>query len=68
MAFVGSIPGETRTVPLAIYGYTHVPGGEAAAERLVILSVALATAALVAAHLINRRAERLLGYRPHAEH
>ncbi|MDM4772148.1 molybdate ABC transporter permease subunit [Solimonas sp. SE-A11] len=68
MAFVGSIPGETRTVPLAIYGYTHVPGGEAAAERLAILSVALATAALVAAHLINRRAERLLGYRPHAEH
>lgn len=68
MAFVGSIPGETRTIPLAIYGYTHVPGGEAAAERLAILSIVLATAALVTAHLINRRAERLLGYRPHAEH
>ncbi len=68
MAFVGSIPGETRTIPLAIYGYTHVPGGEAAAERLAILSIVLATAALVAAHLINRRAERLLGYKPHAEH
>ncbi|HSW11830.1 MAG TPA: molybdate ABC transporter permease subunit [Solimonas sp.] len=68
MAFVGSIPGETRTVPLAIYGYTHVPGGETAAQRLVILSILLASAALFAAHLISRRTERLLGYRPHAEH
>jgi len=68
MAFVGSIPGETRTMPLAIYGYTHMPGGEAAAQRLALLSIALASAALIAAHVISRRAERLLGYRPHAEH
>ncbi len=62
MAFVGNIPGETRTLPLAIYSYTHVPGGEAPALRLVYLSFALAAAALLASHVISRRAERLLGY------
>ena len=62
MAFVGNIPGETRTLPLAIYSYTHAPGGEAPALRLVYLSLALALVALIASHLISRRAERLLGY------
>ena len=68
MAFVGNIPGETRTLPLAIYSYTQVPGGDAAAQRLVLLSILLAFGALIAAHWINRRTERLLGYRAHAEH
>ena len=62
MAFVGNIPGETRTLPLAIYNYTHVPDGEAAAMRLLLLSLGLALAALLASHAISRRAERLLGY------
>jgi molybdate transport system permease protein len=62
MAFVGNIPGETRTLPLAIYNYTHVPNGEAAAMRLLLLSLGLALAALLASHAISRRAERLLGY------
>ncbi|PTU33070.1 molybdate ABC transporter permease subunit [Stenotrophobium rhamnosiphilum] len=62
MAFVGNIPGETRTLPLAIYSYTHVPGGESPAMRLVYLSVALAMVALFASHIISRRAERQLGY------
>lgn len=65
MAFVGNIPGETRTLPLAIYSYTHVPDGEAAAWRLACLSIVLATAALFFAHLVNRRAERRLGYHDH---
>ncbi len=60
MAFVGNIPGVTRTLPLAIYSYTHVPDGEAAAGRLALVSVALAVLALLCAHLLNRRAERLL--------
>ena len=68
MAFVGNIPGETRPLPLAIYSYTQVPGGDAAAQRLVLLSILLAFGALIAAHWINRRTERLLGYRAHAEH
>ncbi len=60
MAFVGNIPGVTRTLPLAIYSYTHLPDGEAAAGRLALLSVALAVLALLLAQLLNRRAERLL--------
>lgn len=61
MAFVGNIPGETRTLPLAIYSYTHLPDGDSAAARLALLSLALALLALLLAHLLNRRAERLLG-------
>ncbi|GAB3389817.1 molybdate ABC transporter permease subunit [Lysobacter fragariae] len=65
MAFVGNIPGETRTLPLAIYSLTHVPGGEAGAMRLALLSIALAVAALVVSHWIGWRAERRLGYSDH---
>jgi molybdate transport system permease protein len=65
MAFVGNIPGETRTLPLAIYSLTHVPDGEAAALRLAGLSIALAVVALLASHWIGRRAERRLGYADH---
>ena len=67
MAFVGNIPSETRTLPLAIYTYMHVPGGEAPSQRLAWLSIAIAFVALLAAHGISRRAERLLGYRSHAD-
>lgn len=66
MAFVGNIPGETRTLPLAIYSFMHVPGGEGAALRLVVLSLALACAALACSHWLSRRAERRLGYHDHA--
>ena len=65
MAFVGNIPGETRTLPLAIYSLTHVPGGEAGAMRLALLSIALAVAALLVSHWISARAERRLGYSDH---
>lgn len=62
MAFVGNIPGETRTLPLAIYSLTHVPGGEAGALRLALLSIAVAVAALLVSHWISARAERRLGF------
>lgn len=65
MAFVGNIPGETRTLPLAIYSYTQVPDGDAAATRLVVLSILLAGAALLIAHVANRRVERRLGLHDH---
>lgn len=65
MAFVGNIPGETRTLPLAIYSFTHVPGGEAAAARLAALSIALAFAALLLSHAVGRQVERRLGYLDH---
>jgi molybdate transport system permease protein len=65
MAFVGNIPGETRTLPLAIYGFMNVPDGEGAAMRLAGISIALALFALAASHWLTRRAERQLGYLDH---
>ncbi|MBV6550175.1 molybdate ABC transporter permease subunit [Acinetobacter sp. UGAL515B_02] len=52
ITFVGNIPDETRTVPIAIYSLLQQPDGESMAMRLVLLSVGLAFAALVANHLI----------------
>jgi len=65
MAFVGNIPGETRTLPLAIYSFMNIPGGEGAATRLAALSIGLAVGALATSHWITRRAERRLGYLDH---
>ena len=56
ITFVSNIPGETRTVPSAIYALLQVPGGEATALRLVLLSVLLAAGALAAAEWLGRRA------------
>jgi molybdate transport system permease protein len=55
ITFVSNIPGETQTLPLAIYSLTQNPGGEAAAMRLCILSIAISLIALVASEWINRR-------------
>ena len=52
---MGNIPDETRTVPIAIYSLLQQPDGESMAMRLVLLSVGLAFAALVANHLILKR-------------
>jgi molybdate transport system permease protein len=56
VTFVSNIPGETQTLPLAIYTFTQVPGGDAQALRLCILSVILSLAALMASELLLRRA------------
>ena len=61
VTFVGNVAGETRTLPLAIYTYTQIPGGDHSALRLVILSILLALAALWASEWAARRTERLLG-------
>lgn len=61
ITFVSNIPGETRTLPLAVYGYTQVPGGEAAAARLTLVSVALAFAALFVSELLARRVRARVG-------
>jgi molybdate transport system permease protein len=58
ITFVSNIPGETRTLPLALYALTQTPGGEESAWRLAILSVLLAMAALVASELMARRLDR----------
>ena len=65
MAFVGNIPGETRTLPLAIYSFMQIPDGESAAMRLAWLSITVAVAALLASHVLTRRVERRLGYHDH---
>jgi len=58
ITFVSNIPGETRTLPLAIYGALQVPGEESVVTRLAILSVLLSLAALVASEALSRRAGR----------
>ncbi|HSS70868.1 MAG TPA: molybdate ABC transporter permease subunit [Casimicrobiaceae bacterium] len=55
ITFVSNIPGETQTLPLAIYTYTQVPGADAQAWRLSAIAVLLSIAALVAAEWIARR-------------
>ena len=54
ITFVSNIPGQTRTLPLALYTLTQVPGGEAGALRLCIISVLLALLALVGSELMAR--------------
>lgn len=55
ISFVSNIPGETRTLPLAIYAALQVPGGETMVARLALISVLLSLAALLASELIVRR-------------
>jgi molybdate transport system permease protein len=55
ITFVSNIPGETRTLPTAIYTYTQVPGGDANAARLVAVAVVLSLAALVVSEFLSRR-------------
>jgi len=56
ITFVSNIPGETQTISAAIYTLTQVPGGDAAAMQLVIVSIAISLAALVASEWLARRA------------
>lgn len=56
ITFVSNIPGETQTLPLAIYAFTQVPGGDAQALRLCILAILLSLAALMASEILVRRA------------
>jgi molybdate transport system permease protein len=55
ITFVSAIPGETLTIPAAIYGYTQVPGGDAGAFRLSLVAAATALAAVIASEILTRR-------------
>jgi molybdate transport system permease protein len=55
ITFVSNIPGETQTLPLAIYAFTQTPGGDAQALRLCLLSIVLSLAALLASEALLRR-------------
>ena len=62
ITFVSNIPGETRTLPLAIYTFTQTPTGDEAALRLSVVAVLLSLAALYVSEVLVRRAtKRVLG-------
>jgi len=69
ITFVSNIPGETRTLPLAIYTYTQVPSGDESALRLSLIAIAVSLAALFASEVLVRRAtRRIMGDDPEAGH
>ena len=55
ITFVSNIPGETQTLPSAIYTFTQVPGGDSGALRLTLVAVAIAMLALLASEALARR-------------
>ncbi|SLN61912.1 Molybdenum transport system permease protein ModB [Pseudoruegeria aquimaris] len=61
ITFVSNIPGETRTLPIAIYSYLQVPGQEAAALELAYVAVAISLAAILLSEWISARVARRLG-------
>ncbi len=61
ITFASNIPGETRTLPLALYTALQTPGGDALAARLAAVSFSLGLLALVMAEVLSRRVQGLLG-------
>jgi len=64
ITFVSNIPGETQTISALIYTNTQVPGGDAGAMRLMLVSTVIAFAALLVSELVQRRARRRLSLVP----
>ncbi len=60
ITFVANIPGETQTLPLALYSYTQTPGGEMMAARLCAAAVIISVCALVVSEFLARKTERRL--------
>jgi molybdate transport system permease protein len=63
ITFVSNIPGETQTIASAIWSFLQVPGGEAGALRLTLVSIAIAMAALMASEAVSRRVARRIAGR-----
>jgi molybdate transport system permease protein len=61
ITFVSNIPGETRTLPLALYTALQMPGGDAVAARLAVISFILGFAGLLLAELLTRRFRSVMG-------
>jgi molybdate transport system permease protein len=61
ITFVSNIPGETRTLPIALYSALQTPGGDTAAARLAALSLSLGLAGLLLSEWFARRVRRILG-------
>jgi molybdate transport system permease protein len=60
ITFVSNIPGETQTISAAIYTYTQVPNGDAAAWQLTIIAIAIALTALITSELVQRGVNKRL--------
>ena len=58
ITFVAAIPGETQTIPSAIYAFLQVPGAEGSAARLTVVAVILAIAAVLLSEWLAQRARR----------
>ncbi|MGH6973977.1 MAG: molybdate ABC transporter permease subunit [Stellaceae bacterium] len=58
ITFVSNIPGETQTLPLALYAFTQVPGGDPPAFRLCIIAVIVAMTALLASEIVARHLDK----------
>jgi len=63
ITFVSNIPGETQTLPSAIYAFLQVPGGERSAARLATVSVVVAAGALLLSELVSQAVARRIGGR-----
>lgn len=61
ITFASNVPGETQTLPLAIYAATQSPDGDATAAKLAAVSLLLALGGLLAAELVAKRLRRMLG-------
>ena len=61
ISFVSNIPGETQTIPLAMYNFIETPGAEMEAARLCLISIALALSSLMVSEWLSRKAMRRLG-------
>jgi molybdate transport system permease protein len=61
ITFVGNVQGETQTLSLAIYSLTQTPDGDAAAARLVVISLLVALAALFVSEWLAHRVRQFIG-------
>ncbi|MEF1282938.1 molybdate ABC transporter permease subunit [Vibrio sp. M250220] len=61
ISFVSNIPGETQTIPLAMYNFIETPGSETEAMRLCIISIAIALSSLIASEWLSRVGAKRLG-------
>ncbi len=61
ITFVSNIPGQTQTIPSAIYAFLQAPGGQDSATRLVIVAVIIAMSALLLSEVVARRVARIVG-------
>lgn len=61
ISFVSNIPGETQTIPLAMYNFIETPGSETEAMRLCVISIAIALSSLMVSEWLSRIGAKRLG-------